>query len=120
MDTGDNAEFQKYNDMLATMIETGSGPAILNKLGENPAEVKRLMSLSPVKQAMELTKLAATLNTPAAVADPSGAPAPIVPIDSNGLHYDGIDPSSPVNGTKLPIKVWMEQREKQAAAKGIQ
>jgi len=33
---------------------------------------------------------------------------------------EGITPDDPKRGTKLPIKDWMAQREKQARERGIQ
>lgn len=116
----DEAELAAYNAVLETAIETGKGHQLLYDLGANPGEVRRLMGLSPTKRAMEMATRAAKIGAPAAAPDPSAAPQPITPIGSHGLHYEGIKPDDPVNGTKLPIADWMAQREKQANERGLQ
>lgn len=116
----DEAELAAYNSVLETAIETGKGHQLLYELGANPGEVRRLMGLSPTKRAMELATKAASLGAKSAAPDPSQAPQPITPIGSHGLHYEGIKPDDPVNGTKLPIADWMAQREKQANERGLQ
>lgn len=115
----DPGEVTQYNEVLSAAIETGRGAEVLHQLGANPGEVTRLMKLSPVKRAMEIATMAAKLDGGGAP-EPSGAPAPITPIGSRGVHYDGIKPDDPNNGTKLPTAEWMKQREAQAIERGIQ
>lgn len=116
----DETEKAQFQELLATAIETGAGHKLIHALGETPGEVRRLMLLSPVKRAMELATKAAALGKSEPAPEPSGAPRPITPISSKGVHYDGIKPDDPANGTNLPIAEWMKQREKQAAERNIQ
>lgn len=109
----DRDEVQQFNEFLHAAIEAGQAHKLIHSLGENPGEVKRLMGLSGAKRVVELTRMADKLGTAAPVADPSGAPKPITPLGSKGLHYDGIKPDDKDNGTTLPIREWMKQREKQ-------
>lgn len=119
----DALEFQQFNDLLHAAIETGHAHRLIHALGETPGEVKRLMNVSPAKRIVELTRLADKIAPPeprTADPDPSGAPKPITPLGSKGLHYDGIKPDDAVNGTKLPIGQWMKLRDKQVEERGLQ
>ncbi len=113
----DQAEVIAQNEIISAAIETGAAHKVLYAIGSDPAEFQRLMKLSPVKRAMELGKLAVTL-----VNDkpPSNLPKPIVPVNSGGVHYEGIAPDDPQKGMKLPKGQWFKMREEQARAKGIQ
>lgn len=113
----DADEVNVYTETLAVAMETGKGHELLYKLGAEPQEWKRLMALPPVKRAMEMAKLASKLES---APEPSGAPKPIVPVGSSGIHYDGIKPDDPKAGMKLDKKAWMEQRNKQARERGLQ
>lgn len=117
---GDAGEVGQFNSVLAAAMETGQAHKLIYALGEKPEEMQRIMRLSPMKMAIEIANRAAKLGAGPVAEEPSGAPAPITPIKGGGAHYEGIDPSNPTNGTKLPIGEWMKQREKQAAAAGIQ
>ena len=117
VDAGDQQEVGRYNAFLAAAMETGAAHQILYKLGDDPGEAKRLMSLSPVKQAAELAALAANLKAPTA---PSGAPAPIQPIGSHGAHFAEITPDDKDRGMDLPKAEWFARREKQAQERGLQ
>ncbi len=115
----DPAEFAQFNAVVAAAIETGQAHKVLHELGADAGEMRKLMSLPPLKVAMEIASRAAKLGVAPAAPDPSGAPKPIDPIGSRGNHYDGLDPRT-TNGAKLPIAQWMKQREKQAEEAGIQ
>lgn len=113
----DAGEVAGYNEVLAAAIETGKGPQLLHELGADPGEFRRLMTLSPVKRATELTTRAIKLD---AAPDPSSAPKPITPLGSRGVHYEDIKPDDPVRGTKLPKADWFAARQKQAEERGLQ
>lgn len=117
VDANDPREVQQYNTLLAAAIETGRASELLHELGADVGEARRLMALSPMKLAIELTQRAAKLE---AIPDPSAAPKPIKPVGSGGVHYEGIKPDDPNRGTKLPIGEWMKQREAQARERGLQ
>lgn len=113
----DPEEVNVYTETLAVAMETGKGHELLYSLGSQPDEWKRLMALPPVRRAMEMAKLASKLE---AAPEPSKAPAPIEPVGSSGIHYDGIKPDDPKQGMKLDKKAWMEMRNKQARERGLQ
>ena len=113
----DPAELAAYNAVVAGAMETGEAHKIIYALGSDPGEFQRLMKLTPVKRAMELSKLALTLTNDK---DPSPLPKPITPVGSSGVHYEGITPDDPKRGMKLPKSEWFKQREAQAREKGIQ
>lgn len=64
--------------MAATIMQTDNGADLAYHLGKNPAEATRIAGLPPVRQAFELGRIAAALNTPKAVV--TNAPAPITPL----------------------------------------
>ena len=116
VDGNDPAEVSSYNSFLAAAMETGEAPKLIYELGANPNEAARILALSPMKMAVELTRLA----TPRRPAEPSNAAKPITPVGSRGIHYEAIQPDDAERGTRLPIADWMAQREKQARERGLQ
>jgi hypothetical protein len=117
VDAKDPDEVQRYNTMIAAAMETGKAAELLHELGGDIGEARRLMALPPMKLAVELAQRAAKIE---ALPEPSGAPKPITPIGSGGVHYEGIAPDDANRGTKLPIAQWMALREKQARERGLQ
>lgn len=117
VDTGDQVEVFRYNTFLAAAIETGEAPQLLYDLAKNPGEAKRLMGLSPVKQAQALATMVATAKTALPL---SAAPAPITPISSHGAHLTEIAPDDAENGMNLPKADWFTRRDKQAEERGLQ
>lgn len=117
VDPGDQGEVLKYNNFLAAAMETGQAHQILYDLAANPGEAKRLMDLSPVKQAAALATLMAGRKKEK---EPSGAPAPITPVGGHGAHFEEINPDDPDRGMQLPKADWFARREKQVADRGLQ
>lgn len=113
----DNAESQQFNEFLRAAVETGQAHKLIHELGANPGEVKRLMALPGAKRVVELTRMADKIATPTGDPEPSGAPKPITPVGSKGLHYDGVQPDNKDLGTTIPTREWMARREKQIEAK---
>lgn len=98
-------------NFVEAAIETGHAHLLLHHLGQNPDEAYRIIKLSPIKMATELTRLAAKLTTPKA--DPvSGAPEPIKPPRGGRSKLEETDPD------KMTTKEWMAWREKQLKEKG--
>lgn len=116
----DPVEVAQFDTVLKAAVATGQAHKLLHALGETPGEVAKLMKLSPIKMAVELATRAAKLGEALADPEPSAAPKPITPVGSRGVHYDGIKPDDAANGTKLPIREWMKQREAQAIERGMQ
>ncbi len=95
--------------LVETAIETGAAHKVLYALGQDRDEAYRIMRLSPVKMAMELTKLAAKAAQPPAAAPVSKAPEPIRPV--RGASNADVDPE------KLSTADWMKWREEQLQAR---
>jgi hypothetical protein len=111
IDQKDPSQVSAYNSFLAAAIETGEGPKLIHALGGDLNEASRIMALSPVKMAIELTKLA-TGATPM-----TRAPKPVTPVGSRGTSHEAIDASDPERSDKLDTATWMRRREAELAAK---
>ena len=72
---------QDKRDFLEAVTSLPNGDAVFYHLGKNLDEASRVLSLSPVHMAVELTRLADKLKATPAV---SRAPAPIKPIGGAG------------------------------------
>jgi hypothetical protein len=91
-------------EFLEAINALPNGPQLFYHLGKHLDEGAHVLSLPPVKMALELTKLSAKL----AKAPPvSKAPAPIKPLGGSVVH-DG-DPM------KLPIADWIKWRDEQVS-----
>lgn len=103
-------------------LETGHAPEVLHALGQNLAEYDRIISLPPLRQAVELTKLAATFEKSAESAPvvPRAKPAPPAPIaprvgGGNGSAKLDVSPDDP-KSDEIPSAEWFKRREAQIAA----
>lgn len=110
VDRSDPQSLARYQLFVAAALETGEAPRLLHSLGGDLNEAERIMSLAPLKQGIELAKLALK---------PQAAPIsqlakPITPIGNRGATHTDIDPSDAERGVKLDIKTWMERRNAQA------
>ena len=92
------------HEFLEAVNSLPNGSQIFYHLGKNLDEGAHVLSLSPVKMALELTKLSQKLSKAPPV---SKAPAPIRPLGGSASH-DG-DPE------KMPMSEWVKWREKQLA-----
>lgn len=108
VDATDPAALANYNTMLATAIETGKAHELIYALGSDLNEANRVLSLSPVKMALELAKMTQGEDKPV-----SGMAKPIRPIGSRGTTHEQIDPTDPDRADGLTTKQWMERREAQ-------
>lgn len=110
VDTSDTASVQAYNELLLAALETGEAPRLLYELGQNLDEAERILSLSPTRRAVELTKLA--LREPEKI---SQAPKPINPIGNRGASHSHIEPDDVERGDRLSTAEWMKRRNEQVA-----
>jgi len=110
-DPNDPTQVANYNGFLAAALETGEAPRLIHELGGDLNEAQRILSLPPLKMAVELTKRAA--RAPGQV---SGAPKPITTVGSRGASHAAIDPADPDRSDGLSTKAWMERREAQVKA----
>jgi hypothetical protein len=95
-----------YNSFLVAAIETGEGARIIHDLGGNLDEAARIMAMSPMRMAVELTKLSMRQAAPT-----TSAPRPIRPVGNNRSHNAGINPDDPDRSDGLSTAEWMRRRE---------
>jgi hypothetical protein len=108
---GDANTVSAYNTMIAAALETGDAPKVIHYLGGNLNEASRIMSMPPMKMAVELTKIAT-----GAARTFSQLPKPITPIGSRGGQHEEIDPADAERSDRLATATWMERREAQVKA----
>jgi len=109
VDPTDPASAAAYNEFLVAALETGKAPEIIHSLGGDLNEASRILSLPPIKRAVELTRLAQ--KEPAEAPD---LPKPLKPIGGNkGATHTSIDPADPTRADNLSTAAWMERRNQQ-------
>lgn len=123
VDRTDAASVQSYNSFLSAALETGEAPALIHQLGGNLEEAARILALSPVKMAVELTKLAAKVSqaseeTKTSDNALSGAPRPITPVGGRAAAHTQIDPTDPARADALSTAEWMRRRNAQVSKGG--
>lgn len=100
-------------DFVRTITDLEDGHKVMQYLGSNVDEASRILTLSPTKMIMELTKIEGKLKTkPEKV---SSAPDPIKPVRV-------VSQPGPVRleDSDTPIDAWMAERNKQAEARAKQ
>lgn len=75
-------------EFLEAVTSMDAGHKVLHHLGQNPEEAERLLSLPPLRMALELARLESTVGQ-AKPAPVSQAPAPITPV---GGHSAPVEP----------------------------
>ena len=108
VDFNDNQQATAYNTFLSAALETGEAPRLIYELGTNPDEASRIMSLGPVKMAVELAKMAAKEPT-----EVSNAPRPIVPVTRANSNRNPISPDDPDRADQLSKMEWQRRRAEQ-------
>lgn len=109
-DLRDSANATRYATFIDAIIETGDGARLIYALAGDLEDAERIYKLSPVKQGIELAKLA--LAKPAEV---SRAPKPITAIGSRAASHTRIDPSDVARSDTLSTAEWMTRRNLEAA-----
>ena len=92
-------------DFLEAVVALPNAHEVYHHLGKNPDDAAHVLSLSPVKMAMELATLSAKVGRPK---PQSRAPAPITPVGKSAA------PASELVD-ELPTAEWMARREAQLA-----
>lgn len=108
VDANDGQQVQAYNTFLSAALETGQAPQIIHQLAGDLNEAGRILSLSPVKMAVELAKMALK---PAP--QQSQAPRPINPVGTAPSNRSPILPDDPDRADGLSIDDWMRRRDEQ-------
>lgn len=115
-DVNDPQSAARYDYFLQAAIETGAGAEIIHALGEDMNEANRIINLSPVKMAVELTKLAAKVTADdegGGNPKPSNLPKPITPVGDRGRSHEQIDPRDADRSDRLSTAEWMKRRNAQ-------
>ncbi len=115
VDKTDRASVANYQNFLAAALETGEAEKIIFALGSNPNdldEAERILSLPPLKMAVELTKLAQREEA----APVTAAPRPIRPVKDIASATSTISPSDPTRQHNLSTAEWMKRREDEVKA----
>ena len=112
VDGNDPQQVQNYNQFLSAAMETGEASKLIYGLGGDLNEASRILSLSPLKMAVELTKMSGR-----PIQEISAAPRPINPagsavIGTTGRALFGADDP---NSDNLSTEEWMRRREEQVA-----
>lgn len=111
-DPNDPVSMATYNGFLAAALETGEAPKLIYALGSDLNEANRILSLPPLKMAVELTKMAAKPEQQL-----SKAAKPITPLNGRGITHEAVDPTDKDRADALSTKAWMERRNAQIAAR---
>lgn len=110
------ANLQRFGELPRTFVEaalaTGKGAEVMYALGGNIAEADRILSMSPMAQAVALAQLANTIQAPEPVKKITSASAPIVPKVGSGQGRNTPSLEDP----NMPVADWIKQREKELAA----
>lgn len=121
VDQSDVTSVQQYNTLVSAAIETGQGAALIHRLGGDLNEASRLLSLPPIKLAVELARMAD--RTMDGGHDTVGArkplPKPITTVANRGASANAtIDPRDPDRADQLDTAEWMRRREAQVMGTG--
>jgi Ca2+-binding RTX toxin-like protein len=108
------SEAAQYNSFVGAVLETEAPARLLYELGANPDEADRITALGPVKQGIELEKLARRLAEPPKASDAPKPPR--VPPGSGGSaggSHVAIAPTDPERSDRLSTAEWMRRRNAQ-------
>jgi hypothetical protein len=114
VDNNDPQGVASYNQFLNAALETGEASRIIHALGSDLNEASRILSLNPVRMAVELTRMAAR-----PVQELSGAPRPINPAATAAqAARSSTSPDDP-GSDNMSTADWMRRREEQIAARRV-
>lgn len=123
IDPNDPLEATAWNSLLIAARETGQGPRLLYELGADLNAAQRLLGLTPVKMAVELTKMASKAPSGGegdeSLASLATNPRPIRPIGARGPSHAPIEPDDPDRSSQLSIETWMRRRTEQVKSRGL-
>lgn len=103
-------EIQRRPEFLQAITELDNGHEVFYELGKNPEEAERILGLSPIKMAMELTKMGDKISKPAPKPI-SKAPAPVAPVKGAAGATGRLDDES------APMDQWADNYLKRLASK---
>jgi hypothetical protein len=112
VDGNDPASVSVYNSFLNAAMETGEASKLIYSLGGDLNEASRILSLPPVRMAVELTRMSSR-----PVQEISGAPRPINPAASMGVNNRTPLSADDPNSDQLTTEEWMRRREEQISSR---
>jgi hypothetical protein len=117
VDANDPGQVANYNGFLSAAMETGDAARLLHHLGGDLDEASRILSLTPIKMAVELTRMSGGTASPN-VAGMNGnvisnAPRPLNPVASQGVNNRSVVSPDDANSDNLSTAEWMARREQQ-------
>jgi hypothetical protein len=123
VDGSDPQQIANYNGFLSAAMETGDAPRLLHHLGGDLNEASRILSLTPIKMAVELTRMSGAASSGGTnVTMPNGqvvstVPRPINPVGSATSITGNRSIVAPDDATSdnLSTSEWMARREQQIA-----
>jgi hypothetical protein len=112
VDPNDPQGVQGYNAFLNAALETGEASKVIHALGSDLNEASRILSLSPLRMAVELTRMAAK-----PIQELSTAPRPINPASTAAMAgRTSTSPDDP-GSDQMSTAEWMRRREEQLQAR---
>lgn len=112
VDNNDPQGVTNYNNFLNAALETGEASKIIHALGSDLNEASRILSLNPLRMAVELTRMAAK-----PVTELSQAPRPLNPAATAAqAARSSTSPDDP-GSDNMSTQEWMRRREEQLAAR---
>lgn len=97
------ADLSARTDFLEAVTSLPNAHDVYHHLGTNPDDAEHVLSLSPMKMAIELAKISAKVGRPK---PSSKAPAPITPVSKSA------GPSADLSDD-MPTSEWIRRREEQ-------
>lgn len=114
VDPNDPQGIAGYNQFLNAALETGEASKILHTLGGDLNEASRILSLNPLRMAVELTRMASRPTTEA-----SGAPRPINPAATAAMAARSSTSPDDPGSDNLSTEEWMRRREEQIQGRNV-
>jgi hypothetical protein len=114
VDANDPQSVFTYNEFLQAAIETGEASRLIHILGGDLDEASRILSMTPRRMTVELTRMAAK-----PVQELSRTPRPINPAPTNGMgQRTSASPDDP-GSDSMSTEEWMRRRNEQIAARTV-
>lgn len=106
-------EINARPEFLDAITELDNGHQVFAELGRNPAEAERVLSLPPVKMALEIARMGDRLAKPATPAPKpiSKVPAPVTPVSGQ------TKPATALEDADADQEAWAAEYHKMMAAK---
>ena len=104
-------------EFLALVADLPNGHDVLHRLGTDPAEAIRILSLPPLRMAAEIGRISAATKAPAP-AQPkpvSKAPPPVEPVSGGGAPATETDPEKM---TPTQYAAWFDKRQVERRKRG--